>query len=155
VDSVIFARRSAALLPRWKVSKELFKSLQDRRLIEFGSVIKGDTVREILGIEYPEYGKKEDFDSVALRELSAIDYIRNILLGMGMYLGSNGGDYRIFLPSENKRQVDQYMAQADRKLRRALKLSRNMPKTEQYVQDNTTARIIMKRESIRSNAANP
>lgn len=134
------------------MSKELFNELKSRGLTEFGSVIKGDDVRDILSIEYPEYGKKEDFDSVALKELSAIDYVRNILLGEGKYLASQNGDYRILLPSENKRQVDQYMAQADRKLRRALKLSRNMPRSDAYEHDNTQARITMKRESIRSHS---
>jgi hypothetical protein len=44
------------------------------------------------------------------------------------------------------------MGQADNELRRALKLSKNMPAaTKQH--DNTSARIMMKRESIREHAA--
>ena len=106
------------------MSKELLAALRGRGLLEYGSVIKGEEVRDILGIEYPEVGTKKDFDEVALAELGAVDYVRNILLGEGKFIASHQGDYRILLPSENKRQVDAYMQQADRKLRRARKLSR-------------------------------
>lgn len=134
------------------MSKALYESLKLRGLLDYGCVIKGDDVREILGIEYPEYGTKKDFDEVSLAELGAVDYVRNILLGEGKYLGSHQGDYRVLLPSENKRQVDIYMNQADRKLRRALKLSRSMPSSD-HRHDNTTARLVMKRESIRRDVA--
>jgi hypothetical protein len=131
------------------VSKALYEELKARDLLDYGCVIKGEVVRDILGIEYPEVGTKKDFDEVALAELGAVDYVRNILLGDGKYLASQQGDYRILLPSENKRQVDIYMNQADRKLRRALKLSRSMPQIDSQPRDNTTARLMMKRESLR------
>lgn len=119
-------------------------------MTEYGSVIPGDTVREILGIEYPSVGTKKDFDEIALAEMSAVDYVRNVLLGEGKYISSCRGDYRILLPSENKLQVEAYMIQADRKLRRAQKLSRNMPNSVNVLRDNLSERITMKRESIRS-----
>lgn len=131
------------------MSKPLYEALKARGLLEYGSVIAGDDVRDILGIDYPEIGTKKAFDEVALAELGAIDYVRNILLGEGKYLASHQGDYRVLLPSENKRQVDIYMNQADRKLRRALKLSRSMPQIDTQRHDNTTARIVMKREAVR------
>ena len=132
------------------MSKELLKQLRERGLLEFGSIISGDTVREIIGIVYPEYGTKKDFDEVALAELGAVDYVRNVLLGEGKYIASHHGDYRILLPSENKRQIDAYMSQADRKLRRAHKLSRNTPAGDGYkpAADNDV-RIAMKRETMR------
>lgn len=127
------------------MSKELLTALRERGLLEYGSVIKGEDVRDILGIEYPEVGTKKDFDEVALAELGAVDYVRNILLGEGKFIASHQGDYRILLPSENKRQVDAYMSQADRKLRRAHKLSRNTPSTESYSPSaNNDVRVAMK-----------
>jgi hypothetical protein len=133
------------------MSKDLLNALRDRGLLEYGSVIKGDDVREILGVEYPEYGTKKDFDEVALAELGAIDYVRNVLLGEGKFITSHQGDYRILLPSENRRQVDAYIAQADRKLRRAQKLSRNTPNVENYKPSaNADVRIAMKMGAARN-----
>ena len=127
------------------MSKELLTALRERGLLEYGSVIKGEEVRDILGIEYPEVGTKKDFDEVALAELGAVDYVRNILLGEGKFIASHQGDYRILLPSENKRQVDAYMQQADRKLRRARKLSSNTPPAESYTPSaNHDVRLAMK-----------
>lgn len=135
------------------MSKELLTTLRDRGLLEYGSVIKGEEVRDILGIEYPEVGTKKDFDEVALTELGAVDYVRNILLGEGKFIASHQGDYRILLPSENKRQVDAYMQQADRKLRRAHKLSRNTPNVESYKPNaNADVRIAMKIGNARNRA---
>ena len=135
------------------MSKELLTTLRDRGLLEYGSVIKGEEVRDILGIEYPEVGTKKDFDEVALAELGAVDYVRNILLGEGKFIASHQGDYRILLPSENKRQVDAYMQQADRKLRRAHKLSRNTPNVESYKPNaNADVRIAMKIGNARNRA---
>ena len=127
------------------MSKELLAALRGRGLLEYGSVMKGEEVRDILGIEYPEVGTKKDFDEVALAELGAVDYVRNILLGEGKFIASHQGDYRILLPSENKRQVDAYMQQADRKLRRARKLSSNTPPAESYTPSaNHDVRLAMK-----------
>ena len=132
------------------MSKELYADLDGRGLLEFGEHISGELVREILGLEYPEVATKKEFDKLALIELQAVDYVRNILLGHGKYLSGVGGDYRILLPSENLRQVEQYMGQADNKLKRALKLSRNSPKLDTRKPSNLDARITMKRESIRA-----
>lgn len=131
------------------MSKELYGELEKRGLFEYGSVIKADMVREILGIEMPEYGTKADFDAIALAELGAIDYVRRMLLNHGKYLAGNQGDYRILLPSENRRQVEIYMSQADKKLKRGLQLSKNSPKTDYQTADQSAARIMLKRESIR------
>ena len=132
------------------MSKELYHALKTRGMLDYGSVIPGELVRELLGISYPEVGTKKDFDEVALVELAAVDYVRNILLGEGKYLAGQGDDYRVLLPSENKQQIERYMASADRKLRRAGKLSRSTPTPRHERDDNTAARIMLKRESIRN-----
>jgi len=135
------------------MSKELLAELESRKLINYGSVISGRLVRKILGLEYPIIATKREFDQLALAELGAVDYVRNVLLGRGMYIASGNGDYRILLPSENKRQVELYMRSADQKLRRAFKLSTNtntprMVDTE-YKDDQVAARILLKRIGIR------
>ena len=130
--------------------KCLIQWLRNAHLDEYGSVILGDDIRKVIGIEYPEVGTRSQFDSLSLAELAAVDYARNILLGEGKYLTQQNGDYRILLPSENARQINLYMQHADKKLKRALKLSRNSPLLDTHKQDNTSARILMKRESIKS-----
>ena len=132
------------------MSKDLLNALKQKDLLEYGSVITGELVREILNIEYPEYGTREVFEGIALQELGAVDYVRNALLNEGKYLASNRGDYRILLPSENKRQIEAYTAQADRKIRRALKLSRHTPASaDKSVNDQQYARLVMKQEALR------
>ena len=126
----------------------LMSELTRHGLTEYGAFIPKDLVHEILEIEIPDIGTKNEFDQLALYELAAIDYCRNILLGQGKYLlGTNSG-YRILLPSENKKQVDSYISSADKKLSRALKLSRNSP-VESGTNDQTEARIMMKRNDSR------
>lgn len=131
------------------MSKELHHTLKDAGMLEYGSHIPGEVVREVLGLEMPEIGTKAQFDAVALKELQAIDYVRNILLSEGKYLAGAPGGYRVLLPSENKAQVDSYMAQADRKLKRAQRLSRSMPAQNVGQVNQTDARIMLKRDSIR------
>jgi len=54
------------------------------------------------------------------------------------------------LPSETAEVLARYTASADRKLRRALKLWRSAPKTDQGDLSNEGARILLKRESIKN-----
>lgn len=129
--------------------KELYVNLKDAGMLEFGSSIPSDMVRQILGIEYPEVGTKKQFDEVALTELAAVDYVRNILLGEGKYLAGSQNGYRILLPSENTKQCERYQVSADKKLRRSIKLSRNTPAGDHSPLDTVTAKAIMKRESLR------
>lgn len=131
--------------------KCLMAYLSENNLTDYGTVIHGDDVREVLGIKIPKMGTQQQFRDLALAELTAVDYCRNVLLGKGKYLTQRGGDYRILLPSENARQVDTYMSQADRKLKRALKLSKSSQQaaTNQHP-DNVNVRIMMKREAIKN-----
>lgn len=133
------------------MSKELYQALEQRGLTDYGSYITGAMVHDLLGIVFPEVGTKAQYDELTLKVLGAIDYVRNILLSQGKYLRGQGSDYRILLPSENRAQVEQYMAQADRKLRRAGKLSRNTPSVNRDAATNQMdARIMLKRESTRA-----
>lgn len=131
--------------------KALYRALQEAGLLEYGSRIEGGTIRDAMGLRMPTTGTKEQFDQIALRELAAVDFIRTLLLREGKYLAGDKDSYKILLPSENRAQVDAYMSQADRKLRRAQTLLRNTPAQTVRQLDQTEARIMMKRESIRRN----
>lgn len=129
--------------------RDLMEALEQNEMIEFGRVIPGDFIRAFMGIVYPETASKKVYDELELAELAATDYIRGCLLNRGMYLTSHKGNYRILLPSENAKQVECYMSSADRKLSRALKLTRNTPKSDLMMPDQTEARIIMKKLGVK------
>lgn len=129
----------------------LMSYLTHNQLTDYGQVILGEDVRAVLGIKIPRLGTQKQFRDLALAELTAIDYCRNVLLGKGKYLTRRGDDYRILLPSENAQQVNTYMSQADRKLKRALKLSKGAEQAATGQNpDNTQVRIMMKREAIKN-----
>lgn len=131
--------------------KCLMAYMTDNHLTDYGQVILAADVRAVLGLTIPKLGTQKQFRDLALAELTAVDYCRNVLLGKGKYLTQSGGDYRILLPSENARQVETYVNQADRKLKRALKLSKSSQQAATNQQpDNTNVRIMMKREAIRN-----
>lgn len=132
----------------------LLAMLDDAGLLEYGCTFPAAMVREHLGIECPAIGTRQQFNDAALAELSAIDYVRNVLLGRGKYITSDGDTYRVLLPSENQAQIERYISSADHKLRRAQKLSRNTPRAASTA-DHTDARIYMKRESVRRNGLQP
>lgn len=129
--------------------KEFYSTLNEMKLLEYGSVIETSLVHELLNIDMPTSAPKRVYDQLALMELAAIDYVRNMLLGQGKYISGTTGGYRILLPSENASQIDLYMESADRKLSRALKLSRNTPQDAKRGADQTEARIMMKRHGLR------
>ena len=141
-------------MARRDVQRELYAELDARGLLEYGSVIESSVVHAALGIEMPTMASKSEFDRLALIELSAIDYVRNILLGQGKYLTGTDAGYRILLPSENSAQVEQYISSADKKLNRALKLFRNSPTESSSLPDQTEARILMKRAGMKNHNAN-
>lgn len=132
--------------------RELYAELSARGLTEYGAVIESSVVHAILGLDFPAVGTKAEFDRLSLMELAAVDYVRNLLLGQGKYLMGTTTGYRVLLPSENAGQIDLYISAADKKLARALKLSRSTP--DQYRRgagpDQTAARILMKREGTRT-----
>lgn len=141
-------------MARRDVQRELYAELDARGLLEYGSVIESSVVHSALGIDMPTMASKSEFDRLALIELSAIDYVRNILLGQGKYLTGTDAGYRILLPSENSAQVEQYISSADKKLTRALKLFRNSPSAGSSLPDQTEARILMKRAGMKNHNPN-
>lgn len=133
----------------------LMEELDARGLTEYGSVIDASLVHSLLGISHPEVASKATYDRLAMIELAAIDYCRNVLIGRGKYMQGTPSGYRVLLPSENKAQIDSYMGSADRKLSRALKLSRNTPGQVDLKPDQTEARILLKQGSFRRSYAQP
>lgn len=115
---------------------------------EYGSVIEAKDFREFFGIELPEMATYKEFKAFELKELQCVGYVRDKLLKQGKYLAQSGETYRILLPSENKTQTEAYMNSADRKLKKAILLSKNTP---QSIKNITDVRVLaeMKRESIR------
>ena len=131
--------------------RDLLAKLRELGLTEYGSVIPSALVHQTLRLGFTETAPKSVFDKLALAELAAIDYCRNALLNEGKYLMGTTTGYRILLPSENAGQVEQYVGSADKKLLRALKLSRNTPPIDSKAHhpDQTAARILLKREGAR------
>lgn len=134
--------------------KDLLKVLEDRGLLEYGAFIPGGLVRETMETELPELCTVAQFRAAGLVEMSAVDYVRNVLLGRGMYLAADGMNYRILTRAQNRQQIEAYMRQADAKLRRGLKLSRNTPPAPGERPSQYEARFAMKRESVRESRAN-
>jgi len=97
----------------------------------------------------PEVGTKSQYDAVALAELTAIGYVRDALLEEGKYLKGDQGSYRVLLPSENAAQVELFMANAGKKLRRARRLAESTPNEYKPANDNSEARLAMMQKSIK------
>jgi hypothetical protein len=132
------------------MSKELLNHLRANGLTEYGAFIHENTVRQCLGIQYPEVATKKEFDAIALQELGAIDYVRGVLINEGKYIKGVPNGYRVLTPSENAGQVEAYMSSADGKLRRAIRLAKNTPKLADGSKCNSEVRAIMKREAIQA-----
>jgi len=110
------------------MKQSLYDFLNARGMLDYGSVIAGELVRNFLGIEIPAFGTREQFNAAALKELDAIDRLRDLLLDDGKYIQGDRGDYRILLPSENAKQAACMVKSANRKLRKAAKLKLLTPK---------------------------
>lgn len=128
-------------------NREIMEALESEGLLEYGSFITGEKIREISGIDLPEFGSMEDFKSSALRELSITDYIRGQLIKKGRYLAAVKGDYRVLMPSENDNQVRAYMKSADNKLKRGIRLHDNTPKD--YSDSRVKVRLHARSEAVR------
>lgn len=132
---------------------DLLQHLKTLGLLRYGAVIEREVVHEFLGITMPALGTRAEFDAVSLAELSATGAVRDVLLREGKYLAATRTGYRVLLPSENKAQIDAYMASARRKLNRAQKLNRTTPVAHNHQADQTEARILMQQEGLRAKAA--
>lgn len=129
--------------------QDFYDALNGMDLLEYGAAISREQVWNLLGLHVPAVGTMKEFAAIQLRELGAIDYVRGVLLNSGKYLAGTASGYRILLPSENAGQIENYISSADRKLNRALKLSRNSPKVERDDVCQLEARIMMKRDGVR------
>ena len=107
-------------------------------------------VREVLGVEYPEYGTKKQFDDVVLVELSAIGYVRDILRKEGKHIAQNAGIYRVCLPSENESIARSWECQADDRMKRAQQLRTFTPLDAYDAKTDRAVIVAMKRESLNS-----
>ena len=133
---------------RPQMGKDLFGFLLGEGHLVYGGAFPAESVHRELDIVIPEVGTKAMFAALALIELAAVGYVKEQLLKQGMYLKKDGESYRILLASENADQIRNYQASADRKLLRALKLSKNSPdRTVEH--DKKEVRLVMQRASIR------
>lgn len=130
--------------------EKLWFALQEEGYVEYGKEIPVSFVHDILGIVMPEVGTRKDFDRLMLRELTAIDYVKRILVDAGMWLTRAGDRYRIPLPSENSHYAANMIASAGRKLKRASRLVRNTHDPDGGPPDQSASRIMMLEESIRA-----
>jgi hypothetical protein len=129
-------------------NKEFYAWFVQNGYAAYGAEVPEEIVRVFLGLEYPEAASKKVYDALTLAELGYIDYVRNILLNEGKYLTNSRGVYRVLLPSENAAQVERYVSGANKRLNRALKLSKNTPMQYKKPNDDTEVRIELKRKSI-------
>jgi hypothetical protein len=135
--------------------RDFLQYLIDAGLTDYGAVIPKQLVYDMLGLVVPSTGTWRQFNEIALLELAATDYVRSYLLNEGKYLAGTPSGYRVLLPSENAEQVESYVAQADKKLTRALKLSRNTPRAAADPRaDQQEARVLMRQEGIRERLGN-
>lgn len=131
------------------LSQDLFALLDEEGLLEYGAHIRGEIIREFLGIELPDMTTIIEFKKAQLVELTALTYIRETLLDQGKYIKAQGEDYRILLPSENALQVKSYHRSADRKYDRASRLSANTPHEAKDMSDHSDSRIALRGSSPR------
>jgi hypothetical protein len=70
------------------MSKELYKVLEKKGLLGYGSVILGSMVRDLIGLKIPETASWIVYKELGLVELGAVQYVRNTLLDQGKYLNA-------------------------------------------------------------------
>lgn len=142
---VILDRLMVELYVRLSMTNiETMTLLREQGYFEYGEVITGYQLRSAFEIEEIEYpAMKHEIDAQSLKELNAVDYIRNRLLNEGKYLKGDRDSYRILLPSENAAQVLSYMNSADNKLKRGLKLNKNT-QVQYKINSNDEVRAMMK-----------
>lgn len=122
--------------------ENVFKTLNDQGLLEYGATFTAEYFKQLCGIVEPKTGTRKDFESIALAELSAIDFIRNVLIQNGRYIKKDGDSYRVLLPSENAKQADLMRESARKKLKKAKSLETNTP-TESVVKHQTSTQSMI------------
>jgi len=133
-----------------KACETFYEQLHMKNLLDYGCVIPVKDIHKMLGISVPVTGTQDVFKELELFELNMIDYVRRHLLKQGKYFGKDGSAYRVYLPSENSKKIDNFMLAADRRLRKARTLLRNTPSGVLSPTDNTGVRIEAKRSHIKA-----
>jgi len=134
------------------VGKDLLGFMRSQDLLQYGSVLTKNQLYDVLDIIKPEVATEQVYKEINFIVLSATDYVRTQLLKEGKALCQVKGNFRIPLISENASVIQTYMGSADKKLRRALQLSRNTPSIDTVnpiVEAERSARIIIKREFLK------
>jgi hypothetical protein len=130
--------------------ESLFDALEGNGMLEYGSFIPGEFVRRIIGLQMPDVGTRKQFADISLRELSAVDAVRERLLNFGKYIAASGDGYRILTPGENSAQIDRYLGHAQNKIRRARKLERTSQALTSGKPSTAAARLLMTEKSLRT-----
>ena len=130
-------------------AKKLFAFLDEKGLLEYGSVIPVSMVREVADLQYPESGSYKEFKELELRELSIVGWMKDKLLNEGKTIVQRGDSYRIPLASENAYEAERLHAAANRKTARAEKLLRNTPLPPHQRPNNSRTRSQRKQEHRR------
>ena len=122
----------------------LLDHLRSQGLLEYGTVIDGVVIRRFIGLEELAYGTRQQFQEQSLREMAAVDAVREALLDEGKYLKGERGSYRILTPGENRAQARLYDQQAKRKASRGLKLLNNTPTAPGERPTGVAARLLLR-----------
>jgi hypothetical protein len=125
--------------------RAIVKMMEEAGMLGYGSIIDGDSFREMIHVKYPETGTKAEYDRLELMELSRVDFIRGELLKKGRFLLRENGNYRIALPSEHAQIIDRYLESANRKINRARLLGKNSPPSAEGIDER-----IVRAEMMRS-----
>ena len=128
---------------------DLYSKLESEGFLEYGAVIPEETMHSLIGVSIPAVASKKVFDALQLQILDAVATVRNALLDEGKYLAQDRGAYRIYLPSENAKQVKSYLKHGDAKYKRAQRLHKSTPTQPGDAPSNTIVRIISKRDAIK------
>lgn len=129
----------------------LWFALEEAKHIGHGNSFPVSFVQEVLGIKTPKLASKREFEKLALLELTAVDFVKSRLLDAGMWLTRRGEEYYIPLPSENAHFIDNMLASASRKIKRARILRSNTPPDSETPAETTRAsRILMAEDSVKA-----
>lgn len=107
--------------------EEFIKFMRESGYCEYGAVVSGAVVREVLGIHIEGIDTYAEFLQAQQTEKFKMLALKDILLNEGKYLKQDGDLYRVLLPSENLAQVARYEEGANAKLRRGRLLLSNTP----------------------------
>jgi hypothetical protein len=119
-----------------EAQKEVIERLLNENALEYGATIPRQVFIAEFGISLasdkdlagmPVSEIRDRIRNEELRELSAADAVRHVLLGKGKFFYRCGDVYRVALPSENATYADRYLQHGKRKITKAQKLLSTTP----------------------------